>query len=157
MTKKTRAQTHLYVVLLATSWRPSSRPPPNKTLLILSLSNKYKATEPQLVMSCCRSSLHTKLSHILWLWFYWKFGWLGLNWLRLDNGQKHQKGILLQIIYQKWVLLQLFPGGLFFYCKAPPRQASPLCTKHVAQQVAPLTRAPLVAPRGQALLVALLL
>ena len=48
--------------------------------------------------------------------------------------QKHQKGALLQIIYQKGVILQLFPGGgLFFYCKAPPTQAPPLCTWHVAQ------------------------
>ena len=53
-----------------------------------------------------------------------------------DNRQKHQKGTLLQIIYQKGTLLQLFlggGGGLFFNCKAPPTQAPPLCTWHVAQ------------------------
>jgi len=48
----------------------------------------------------------------------------------------------------------IYLEGLFFYYKEPPRQASPLCMQHVAQQVAPLARARLVAPRGLAPLVA---
>ncbi|KAL2971840.1 hypothetical protein AAZX31_15G219700 [Glycine max] len=73
------------------------------------------------------------------------------------QGQKHQIEALLHFIYQIEAVLQLFIWGLFFYYKESPRQALPLCTRHVAQQVAPLTRTYLVASRGLAPLVAPLL
>ena len=48
--------------------------------------------------------------------------------------QKHQKGALLQIIYQKGALLQLFSGGSVFLLQSAPQTGA--CTVHVTRGTA---------------------
>ena len=66
-------------------------------------------------------------------------------------------GTFLQIIYQKCALLQLFLEGVCFLLQSASQTGA--STVHVTRGTASsaLKRAPLVAPRGQALLVASLL
>ena len=76
----------------------------------------------------------------------------------IPSRQKHQKGTLLQIIYQKGALLQLFPERVcFFIAKRPPPRRLHYARDMWHREVAPLTQTPLVVARGQALLVAPLL
>ena len=69
--------------------------------------------------------------------------------------QKHQKGPLLEIIYQKGALLKLFPEGVtFFIAKRPPPRRLHCARDTWHREVAPLHQARLVAPWHWARLVA---
>ena len=44
-----------------------------------------------------------------------------------------KRGIFTNYLSKRGSFAIISGGGLFFYCKAPPTQAPPLCTWHVAQ------------------------